>query len=467
MASSRDENTGEEMHRWVRRLFPLHRSLTGDGVRQTFSALQEIVPWEIHEVPSGTEVLDWQVPQEWEIADAYIADVETGRRLVDYADSNLHVLNYSQPIDAVLTGQALAGHLFSNPDQPDWIPYRTSYFREQWGFCVSEHQKQRLIAEPQRRFRVVIDSRFFPGSLSYAETVLPGRTQDSVLLYAHTCHPSLANDNLSGIIVATFLAKMLRTRSLRYEYRIVLAPATIGAITWLSRNQEVCSRIKAGLVLTLLGDPQPFTYKRSQQESALVDRVAEHLLGQPEWEGGTRRFTPTGYDERQFCSPGFDLPLGCLMRSPHAEFPEYHTSADNLDLVQPAPLAESLRMVLAMIDVLEGNRFPRSLYPYGEPQLGRYGIYRAYGEADDRGRLQEAAMWILNQATGGRDLLAIAERASLPFSVIARAAELLAQHQLITLHDEAVAGPPLCSARPPHRTGPSAGRAGDCVGRGD
>ena len=421
---------GSELHDFACRLYPLHRAITGDGVRETFAEIAKLAPLEIHEVPTGTKVLDWEVPQEWSIRDAYIANAESGERLIDYAQSNLHIVNYSQPVAETLSWEQLEPKLFAVPGHPDWIPYRTTYFRDDWGFCVSENQKRRLRESGVDRFRVVIDSSLFDGSLSYAESTISGQSDQMVLFYAHCCHPSLANDNLSGIAVATFLARMLSQRELRFSYRIVFAPATIGAITWLSRNEATCEKIVHGLVLTLLGDPGPFTYKRSQRETADIDRILSHLLS-PNLGSSVRPFTPIGYDERQFCSPGFDLPVGCLMRTPHGEFDQYHTSADDLDFVSADSLAESLNLCCSVVDVIEGNARPESLRPKGEPQLGRYGVYRAYGEHDDRGNLQQAVMWVLNQADGKRDLLSIADRSGLPFAVIRLAADLLTEHGLV------------------------------------
>ncbi len=419
------------MHQFVSELFPLHRSITGDGVRETFEHIQRFADLDVHEVATGTPVLDWEVPQEWRIRDAFIADAISGERLIDLADSNLHVLNYSQPIDQVLDWEELEPHLVTLPDQPDLIPYRTAYFREQWGFCLSENKKLSLRDRRDARLRAVVDCDFFDGSLTYGEVCFPGDSDRTALFYAHTCHPSLANDNLSGIAVATFLAQELARRSRKWTYRIVFAPATIGAITWLSRNESLCPRIDFGLVLSLLGDDGDFTYKLSQQETSLTDRVTSHVLRTSDRRHSLRPFSPFGYDERQFNSPGFDLPVGCLTRTPPGQFSQYHTSADNLDFVSSKSLAESLAVCESIVDVIENNHVPRNLRPHGEPQLGRHGIYSAYGERDDRGQLQEAAMWVLNQANGERDLLSIATRAELPFSIVSEAADLLREHGLI------------------------------------
>src|SRR5262249_42493557 len=315
---------GTEMHRLAADLFPICRSITGDGVRQTLARLQREIPLALHEMPTGTRVLDWTIPREWNIRDAWIKRVH-GEKVVDFAHSNLHVVNYSTPVHEVMSLDALKPHLFSLPARPDWIPYRTSYYQETWGFCVSDRILQQLQDD---RYEVCIDSSLSDGALVYGECVIPGRTADEVLISSHVCHPSLANDNLSGIAVAVFLAKHIAARPRRYTYRFVFAPGTIGAIAWLARNSEAVSRITHGLVLTCVGDAGALTYKKSRGGAAAVDRAMALALKEA---GASHRivpFTPLGYDERQYCSPGFNMPVGCLMRTPWGEFPEYHTSAD-------------------------------------------------------------------------------------------------------------------------------------------
>ncbi len=431
MNTTRKVSIGQQMHDLAARLFPMHRAITGRGVRETFAEIAKLISLNVHEIPTGTPVLDWQVPKEWYLHDAYIADANTGERLIDVADSTLHIVNYSSPVNTEMSWQDLEPYLWTVPQFEDRIPYRTGYFRDLWGFCLSERQK-RSIADPDRTYRVVIDSEFKHGSLSYAECVIPGESERTVLLYAHCCHPSLANDNLSGLVVATYLALALQKRDLKlkHTYRLVMAPATIGAITWLSQNESLATQIDYGLILTLLGDSGNLTYKRSRRTISPIDRIAESVVKE---NGGTvREFTPNGYDERQFCSPGFDLPVGCLMRTPPGEFDEYHTSADNLEFVQPQFLEHSLATVLRLVDQIEENVIPISLRPKGEPRLGEYGLYKAFGEAGHTADLQTAVMWILNQADGTTDLETISARSGMNTETLHDAMKILCDHGLVT-----------------------------------
>jgi len=420
---------GERMHGLVRELYPVCRSITGPGLRHTLSVLAEQIPLVQHEVASGSAALDWIVPPEWSIRDAYVKDA-SGRRVIDFHALNLHVVQYSQPISARMSLAQLRPHLHSLPEHPGWIPYRTSYYEPAWGFCLA-HQQLEQLAEGE--YEVRIDSELSPGSLSYGEVILPGETTDEVLFSSHVCHPSLANDNLSGVAVAVELIRWLQQRSQRrYTYRFVFAPGTIGALVWLSRNRETLARIRAGLVLTLLGDAGPSTYKQTRRGNTDVDRAAAHVLETAGSPHTIREFTPTGYDERQYGSPGFDLPVGCLMRTPHAEYPEYHTSADDLSLVRPASLADSWQKAAAIVDLLERNVRYRNECPYGEPQLGRRGVFAALAERPDRQQVQPAIPWVLNLSDGQHSLLEMAERSKLNFWQIAGAADLLAEQGLLT-----------------------------------
>ena len=421
-------DVGAALYELVARLYPDCRSITGDGVRRALAELQNIVPLSLHEVPTGTAAFDWQVPKEWNIRDAYIKDA-TGRRVVDFQAHNLHVVNYSVPVRAELTLDELRPRLFTLPDHPDWIPYRTSYYREDWGFCLTHNQ---LLALRPGHYEVCIDSTLAPGSLTYGEFRLPGESSDEVLVSCHVCHPSLCNDNLSGMAVSAFLARHLAQQSSRrYSYRFVFAPGTIGAITWLSQHVDELARIRHGFVLALVGDGGPSTYKRSRCGHAEIDRAFEHVLAHSGAVYTVEDFEPLGYDERQYGSPGINLPVGCLMRTPHGRFPEYHTSADNLEFVRPESLADSWQKCVDAVSVLEGNRHYRNTSPCCEPQLGRRGLYRAMGGETDQALVEQALLWVLNYSDGEHALLDIADRSKLPFAVVRKAADLLVQHDLL------------------------------------
>jgi aminopeptidase-like protein len=419
---------GEELHRFAADLYPICRSITGDGIRRTLSVIQSRIPLEMFEVPTGARVFDWTVPKEWNIRDAYIAR-PGGKRLIDFQQCNLHVMNYSVPIRATMPLGELRPHLFTLPEDPDWIPYRTSYYKEAWGFCLSHNQ---MLALEDGDYEVCIDSTLEEGHLTYGECYLAGGSPDEVLISCHACHPSLANDNLSGLAVATFLARLLSGRDLRYSYRFLFIPGTIGAITWLARNRETAGRIRHGLVLTCIGDAGGFHYKKSRRGDAEIDRAAAHVLGHCGQSAEILAFSPYGYDERQYCSPGFNLPVGCLMRSVWGSFPEYHTSADNLGFIRPLQLAGSLRVCAAILDALEKNRRYCNMNPYCEPQLGRRNLYRSTG-GDTIGAEINARLWVLNLSDGEHSLLDIAERSGLPFSAISEAADLLCESGLLSV----------------------------------
>ena len=419
---------GRELHRFAAELYPICRSITGDGIRQTLARIQERIPLQMSEVPTGAAVFDWTVPREWNIRDAYITDA-CGNRIVDFKQSSLHVLNYSTPVHATMPLSELRPHLFTLPDQPEWVPYRTSYYKENWGFCLSHNQ---MLALEEGDYEVHIDSSLEDGHLTYGECYLPGRSTDEVLISCHVCHPSLANDNLSGVTVATALAELLAGRDLRYSYRFLFIPGTIGAITWLARNHENAHRIRHGLVLTGIGDASGFHYKKSRRGDAVIDQVMAHILRHYSHAPEILDFSPYGYDERQYCSPCFNLPVGCLMRSVWGTFPEYHTSADNLDFIQPSQLAESLRVCAAALDVLENNLRYRNLSPFCEPQLGKRDLYRSTG-GEAIGLEINARLWVLNLSDGDHSLLDIAERSELRFAAISDAAHLLRENGLLSV----------------------------------
>ncbi len=422
---------GPGMYDLCRELYPICRSITGDGVRATLDVIGKEIPLTRTEVPSGTQAFDWIVPLEWNIRDAYVLDA-AGRRVVDFNRSNLHVMSYSVPVDEVLTLDELGDHLFTMPDRPALVPYRTSYYDEGWGFCMSDDERNAL---SDGTYRAVIDSTLQPGALTYAECVIPGSSSDEVVITCHVCHPSLANDNLSGIAVVTHLARALAGRDLRFSYRMLFIPGTIGSIVWLSQHEETVRHIRHGLVVAGVGDRAPFTYKRSRRGGADIDRAMAHVL-RTDPEHRIVDFTPYGYDERQFCSPGFNLPFGRLSRSVHGEHPEYHTSADDLDFVSAAQLEQSLETIASTLDVLEGNGRFRNLQPDCEPQLGRRGLYRAVGGAVDSRSVEMAMLWVLNLSDGAHDLLEIADRAGLPFASVRQAADALVAHDLLALIED-------------------------------
>lgn len=421
------ETAGRAMHDLAADLYPFCRSITGDGVRQTLARLAREIPLETREVPSGTEVFDWTVPEEWNIREAWIKDPQ-GRKVVDFAEHNLHVLGYSTPVSGKMPLAELKAHLFSLPDQPDLIPYRTSYYRKNWGFCLAHGVLENLA---DGEYEVFIDSDHKNGSLTYGELFIQGETNDEVLVSCHTCHPSLANDNLAGIAVAVSLAKHLASAPRRLSYRFLFIPGTIGSITWLALNQPVFPRIKHGFVLTCAGDAGPVTYKQSRLGDALVDRAFRQVLKSSGAEFHIEEFHPYGYDERQFGSPGINLSVGCLMRSVHGTFPEYHTSADNLDFIKPESLADTLAKAIEAVEVLEHNASYTNLNPMCEPRLGKYGLYGS-GGGQRTGEFSELALlWVLNQSDGTKDLLSIAERSGMSFRKILTAATSLEQAGLL------------------------------------
>jgi len=412
---------GSQMHGLVERLYPLCRSITGDGVRATFDVLAEFIPLTVHEVPTGTRVLDWTVPKEWNIQDAYVANSE-GQRVIDFRESNLHVVGYSAPVHKRMGLATLRKHLHSLPDQPNLIPYRTSYYHETWGFCLSQNKLNSL---PDGEYEVVIDSTLADGSLTYAEHVVSGRVSEEVLVPCHVCHPSLANDTLAAIAVAVELAKRLAQAPSYYTYRFLFAPGTIGSITFLAQNMDRVDKVKHGLVLACAGDSGPLTYKRSRRGDAEIDQVADLVLESSGRAHTIVNFSPYGYDERQFCSPGFNMGVGCLTRTPYGAYPEYHTSGDNPDFVTPDAMADTLETVWELFWVLERNRCYVNLSPYGEPQLGSRGLYDSLGGASDAKQAQLAMLWVLNLSDGEHSLAQIATRAGLPFEVISHAADAL------------------------------------------
>ena len=438
------------MRELIDELYPICRSITGDGVRRTLEILRRFVPLEVVEIPSGTEVFDWMVPDEWNVRGAWIKgpldEGGGGETVVDFQDHNLHLLNYSAPIRQSMQLHELDEHLHSLPDQPDLIPYRTSYYNETWGFCLPHRQRQEL---SEGTYEVEVDSTLEPGHLTYGEYLVRGRRQEEILISCHICHPSLANDNLSGIAVATRLAKRLTEVELDYTYRFLFIPGTIGSITWLARNEEVAQRVHGGLVAANLGDSGRFNYKRSRRGNAPIDRAVALALEESGEPYAIENFVPYGYDERQYCSPGFDLAIGSLTRTPYGRYPEYHTSGDNLDFVQDDELAASLEMYLATVDILEGGRDLHpvdheeepvgpegeriliSTNPKCEPQLGRRGLYGSIGGSESGREEQLAMLWVLNLADGKHSLGDMAARSGIAVETLQRIADRLQEAGLL------------------------------------
>jgi len=420
-------DVGASMYELMADLFPLCRSITGAGLRDTLDRIGTIVPLELTEVPTGTPAFDWTVPKEWNVRDAWVAN-DRGEKVIDFRTSNLRVVNYSSPVRRRLSLDELRPHLHTLPDHPTWVPYRTSYYAETWGFCLSQHELDRL---PDGEYEVVIDATLEAGSLTYGECVLPGSSAEEILVSSHVCHPSLANDNLSGVVVAAHLAGVLAETERRYTYRFLFAPGTIGAIVWLSRNEHLLDRVRAGLVLACVGDAGPVVYKRSRRGDTEVDRAAAHVLRGRGLGDEIVDFSPYGNDERQFCSPGFDLPVGAITRSGHDRSERHHTSADDLASIDPAALADTLGVCLDVLAVLEDNATLVSRNPKGEPQLGRHGLYRSFGGRADQERLESALLWVMNLADGEHTTLDVAEQADLPFPIVAEAAAALERADLV------------------------------------
>jgi aminopeptidase-like protein len=425
------QGIGEEIFAFAAEIYPICRSITGNGVRDTLRAIGEHIKLEVHEVPTGTAVFDWVVPREWNIRDAYIKN-ERGEKIVDFARSNLHVMNYSVPVRQHVSLAQLKQHVYTLPDQPDLIPYRTSYYAENWAFCMPHRLLESLRDET---YEVVIDSSLAEGSLTYGEYLHRGETEEEFLLSAHVCHPSLADDNCSGVALLTHLAKRMAGLRTRYSYRFLFAPGTIGAITWLARNEHRSQRIKAGLVISMVGDGGGPTYKKSRRGNARIDRAVVHTLRHSGLTPSILDFSPYGYDERQYCSPGFNLPVGLFQRSKFGEIPQYHTSADNLDFIAPEHLAASYCMITETLHVMENDAVYRNTIPKCEPQLGRRGLYGMVGGDKNAAAANMAMLWILNLSDGTHSLLDIAERAALPFALIRRTAQLLQHEGLLTICD--------------------------------
>jgi aminopeptidase-like protein len=418
---------GVDMYQLMSELFPLCRSITGDGLRDSLRIIQKQIPLQLHEVPTGTHVFDWDIPKEWNVRDAYLKGPD-GKKVIDFQKSSLHVVNYSVPIRAKMRLAELMPHLHSLPDHPDWVPYRTTYYKETWGLCLKHRDLQKL---KDGEYEVVIDSTLEPGHLTYGELYLKGQTDDEILISSHSCHPSLCNDNLSGMVLATYLAKTLLSQERRYSYRFIFAPGTIGAITWLALNEAKTSRIKHGLVIACVGDSGKFHYKKSRRGDAEIDAAAAHALEHAGYDYVISDFTPYDYDERQYCSPGFNLAVGSLTRTPHDHYQENHTSADDMEFVRPEYLAGSFDVYSRILGILEKNRKYLNTNPKCEPRLGKRGLYGAVGGKREANVNELSLQWTLNYSDGQHSLLDIANKSPFSFEVIAEAAERLAHHKLL------------------------------------
>lgn len=429
------EGIGTDIFALAARIYPICRSITGNGVRDTLRELGSQIALDIHEIPTGTAVFDWTIPKEWNIRDAYIKNAK-GEKVVDFARSNLHVMSYSVPVRQSLRLSELKKHIYSLPDQPDLIPYRTSYYAENWAFCMAHRQLEELADEI---YEVVINSNLEDGHLTYAEHLHKGSSSEEFLLSAHVCHPSLANDNCSGLALLAHLAKRISGLKTRYSYRFLFAPGTIGAIAWLAQNESHAGKIKHGLVMSMVGDGAGPTYKKSRRGNAMIDRAMMHVLHHSKLTPTVLEFSPYGYDERQYCSPGFNLPVGLFQRSKFGSIPEYHTSADNLDFISAEHLGKSYQLVAQAIDVVENNVTYYNTLPKCEPQLGKRGLYDAIGGHKDASA-NMAMLWVLNLSDGQHSLLDIAERADIAFSTIHRTAQELERHGLLVNADARASG---------------------------
>lgn len=413
-------DAGREMFGWARELFPVCRSLTGDGVRRTLSRIAELLPGlVVREVPSGTTCFDWTVPDEWNIRDAYVLD-ESGRKVIDFQRHNLHVVGYSEPVDTILGLGELQEHLHSLPGQPTAVPYVTSYYKRNWGFCLAH--RDRVLLKPGK-YRAVIDSTLAPGHMTYGEFFLPGESEETILLSTYICHPSMANNELSGPVLAAALAGERRKKRRRFSYLVLFLPETIGAIYYLSRHlEELRARVVAGFVLSCAGDDRCYSYLPSRTGGTLADKVLLHVL-QNRHPGFTRyTFLDRASDERQYNAPGADLPVIPFARSLYRRYPEYHTSLDDLSVISPRGLQGSFDTLRACLDILEGNYRYRCVHPC-EPRLDRHGLYPSLSIKEGYGREVDTLIDFLAYCDGAADLLDIAEKIGVPAEQCLPAAE--------------------------------------------
>ncbi len=450
LSLKRDPKVEQKLYSLMQELFPICRSITGNGVRKTLKILKEEIDLKIINVPSGTKVFDWKIPNEWNIKDAYVKNSK-GERIIDFHKSNLHILNYSIPIKKTISSNELKKHLYSLREKPNSIPYVTSYYKKNWGFCVPHNL---LKSFNDDTYNVHIDSTLKPGSLTYGEFLIKGKIKDEILISTYICHPSLCNDNLSGIVVTTMLAKLLSKIETYYSYRFLFIPETIGAITWLSKNKKNLSKIKSGFVITCVGGNGTFTYKKTRNNDSEIDKISIDVLKHSKKPFQTRDFFPYGSDERQYSSPGINLPIGVFMRTPYYEFKQYHTADDNLDSIKKFALNDSLIMLFKIIlevekkkpsfSIKQKNKISKSksdvfqnLNPNCEPQLGRRKLYRNISKSrlvdknNSENMIELSICWVLNFSDGFHSLKEISKKSNLPLKLIQKTAKLLVEKKLI------------------------------------
>ncbi|WP_371372063.1 DUF4910 domain-containing protein [Sporomusa aerivorans] len=425
-----DDYMGYKMYQLIKALYPICRSITGNGVRESLKIIQQIIPINIFEVPSGTKVFDWTVPKEWNIRDAFIMN-EAGIKVIDFQKSNLHVVGYSTPVDKYVSLEELQAHLYSIEDMPDAIPYVTSYYSERWGFCLTQNKRNQL---QDGKYQVVIDSNLMDGSLTYGEIIIAGSLEKEIFLSTYICHPSMANNELSGPAVTTLLVDWLLKEKRKYTYRIVFIPETIGSLTYLSKNLETMKRnIIAGFNVTCVGDNRAYSFMPSRYGNTLADKVALNIMKHRCPSFNKYSFLQRGSDERQYCSPGADLPVVSIMRSKYGEYPEYHTSLDNMEFITPEALYDSYALLRSCIEAIENNA-KYKVACIGEPQLGKRGLYPNLSTKES-GYMVRDMMNFLTYADGTNDLIDISNIIGIPIEALLPIIEKLAANNLIECVD--------------------------------
>jgi aminopeptidase-like protein len=425
------QSIGCYLHELAGALWPIARSITGPGVRQTLEILNNELSGQlcIHSVDSGTPAFDWTVPDEWTIRDAWVEN-ELGERVIDFQANNLHLVGYSEPVDQWLELDELQQHLYSLPEQPEAIPYVTSYYKRRWGFCLSHNQRELLMPG---RYRAVVDADLQPGVLNYGELIIPGNSDQEVFLSTYVCHPSMANNELSGPVVTTAIARWLQSLpDRRYTYRIVFIPETIGSLVYLSRNLEHLKvHVIAGFNVSCIGDDRCYSCLPSRAENTLADRAARHALHHIDPDYIRYTWLDRGSDERQYSAPGVDLPIATIMRSKYGMYPEYHTSLDDLNFVTPSGLEGGYRALKSAIEAIEINGRPRALV-LGEPQLSKRGLYPTISQKGSAYEVK-AMMDLLTYADGKRDLIEIADLIGVRIQKLGEIMERLIEHELISV----------------------------------